>query len=262
MKIWIQSCSPLHHPTRNDYQESLKKHARKIARPGTLFEFHGMDVQIPGMTTSHTGENVCGWQSVRNAIRAEKEGYDAFVMSSTFDSGYFGIHEMVDIPVVFITEACLHLALMLGHKFAFVTINPFILARFEEISKQYGLAERMVRGGCVDITYARDFPIMFKEPAVYVDRMTKSIKEIVARGADIIIPNPVPLSMFLLEQGEREVDSARILDTFACGFKMTELMVDLKESGMIRSKHGLFSAPPKELMPALQKLYQVTFEID
>jgi len=60
--------------------------------------------------------------------------------------------------------------------------------------------------------------------------------------------------MLPLEQEVREVDSARILDVFTCGLKMTELMVDLKRSGMIRSKHGLFSAPPMELMPALKNL--------
>ena len=260
MKIWSQSCSPLHHPTRKDYQEALEKHAKRIARPGTVVEFHGMKAQIPGMTTSHTGESVCGWRSVRDAIRAEREGYDAFVMSSAFDSGYYGIREMVEIPVVFITEASIHIARMLGHKFAFLTINPFMLSRLMQIAKQYDLDERMVQGGCVDISYANDFPKMFKEPAPYVDRATKSIKEIAARGANIIIPVPVPISMFLLEQGVKEVETSRILDIFGCGLKMTELMVDLKEMGMVRSKHGLFSRPPKELMAGLQKLYEVDFE--
>jgi Asp/Glu/hydantoin racemase len=261
MKIWIQSCAPLHHETRSDYQKALKRHAKRVARPGTTVEFHGVDVQIPGMTTSYTGESVCGWQSGRNAIRAEREGYDAFFMSSVPDSCYYGIKEMVDIPVVFITEASLHVALMLGHKVAFMTINPFFLARLMDIAKRYGLVENLVQGGCVDISYASDLPIMFKKPASYVDKASKTINEIASRGANIIIPGPVPLSMFLLEQGVREVGTARILDIFTCGLKMTELMVDLKESGMVRSKHGLFSAPPKELMPELRKLYQVNFEI-
>ena len=261
MKIWIQSCAPLHHETRNDYQKALKKHALRVKRSDTQIEFHGVDVQIPGMTTSYSGESVCGWISTRNAIRAENEGYNAFLMSSVPDSGYYGIKEMVNIPVVFISEASIHVALMQGNKFAFLTINPFFLARLMEIAKRYGLSENMVQGGCVDISYSNDFPIMFKKPKIYIDKIKKEIKAIANRGANVIIPGPVPISMLLLEQDIREVGSARVLDVFSCGLKMTEFMVDLEKAGMVRSKHGLYSAPPLELMSALKNLYQVKFEI-
>ena len=262
MKIWVQSCAPLGDATRSDYQQALKRQAQGIIRPDTVVEFHGMSAQIPGMPTSHTGEQACGWQSVRNAIQAEQEGYDAFVMASMFDSGYYGIREMVDIPVVFITEASLHIALMLAHKFAFLSINPMIVLRFAEQVKRYGLAERLVHGGYINMSYANDFPKMFKDPAPYIDIITKAVEEIVARGADIILPGPVPISAFLVEQGIREINGARILDVSGCALKMAEMMVDLHANGLTRSKHGLFTAPPKELMPALRKLYQVKWETE
>ena len=36
----------------------------------------------------------------------------------------------------------------------------------------------------------------------------------------------------------------------------------MKEIGITRSKHGLSAAPPKEVMPALEKLYQITWEVE
>ena len=131
MKIWSQSCSAMGKgPIESDYEKSLKRHAQKIARPDTVVDFHGVDAPIPGMTVSHTSTEVCGWQSVRNAIKAEREGYDVFALANTHDPSYYRIREMVDIPVVFMMEVSLHMALMLGQKFAFLTLNPMALLRY------------------------------------------------------------------------------------------------------------------------------------
>jgi len=37
----------------------------------------------------------------------------------------------------------------------------------------------MVRGGCVGISYADDFPMKFKKPKIFIERIKKAIKEIV-----------------------------------------------------------------------------------
>ncbi|MFC1930100.1 aspartate/glutamate racemase family protein [Chloroflexota bacterium] len=263
MKIWSQSCTALSRdPVVSDYTQALKKHVKEIVRPDTVVDFHGVDAPIPGMTLSHTGTDVCGWQSVRNAIQAEREGYDAFIMGSTMDPGYYEIREMVDIPVVFISEASLHIAQMLGNKFAYLTINPMLVKRFMEVPKRYGCGERMVEGESVNISYAEDFSKMFKNPDPYIDIVTKAVEKIVDRSADIILPVPVPLSMFLAELGLKEVKGAKILDMLWCALKTAELMVDLKARGITRSKLGIYQAPPKEAMPAMQKLYQVKWDVD
>ena len=43
-------------------------------------------------------------QVIDNAIRAEREGYDAFCVGCTLDPGIAQIKEILDIPVVFLSE--------------------------------------------------------------------------------------------------------------------------------------------------------------
>ncbi|MFC1930012.1 aspartate/glutamate racemase family protein [Chloroflexota bacterium] len=255
MRIWSQSCGAFgKDPIWRDYEESCGRYVRKIAKPDTVVDFHGVNATIPGTTTTFFASEECARQAVTAAVRAEREGYDAYIMQSTLDPGHYAIKEMVNIPVVLMMETSLSLALMLGHKFSFLTISPIMLLRLADKVKQYGLAERMVQGGCLDIDYSEMLG-MFKNPPPYIEKITKAVKEIVKRGADIIYCSPTPINMFCLEQGIKEVDGAHILDNFGCLVKMAELMVDLKNMGIIRSKHGLYAAPSKEVLAALQRDY-------
>ncbi|MFH1169874.1 MAG: aspartate/glutamate racemase family protein, partial [Chloroflexota bacterium] len=135
MKVWCQSCGAFgKDPVWNDYEESLKRHAKKIARPDTVVELHGLDGTVPGIDSYHASQSMCMMQSVRNAIRAEREGYDVFVMISTIDAGFNEVREMVDIPVVMMLENCVHFAMMLAPRFAFFTHNEPLLLGLTELT--------------------------------------------------------------------------------------------------------------------------------
>ena len=53
-------------------------------------------------------------QIVDNAIAAEREGYDVFVLGGMRDLGYSEIPDAVDIPVAFIGEATFRVASLLA----------------------------------------------------------------------------------------------------------------------------------------------------
>ena len=88
-----------------------------------------------------------------------------------------------------------------------------------------------------------------------VDMVNKEARKIIDRGADTLVPSGNPLNMFLIENDINEVDGAPIIDAFGCAVKMSEFMVDLKNIGITRSKHGLHTAPPKEVLESLQRLF-------
>jgi hypothetical protein len=168
---------------------------------------------------------------VRNSIRAEQEGYDAFVTISAPDVGSDKIREVVDLPTVFMLENAIHFALMFAPRFSFLTINAPLLLRLE---------------------YAV-WPDLFGNPDSYREPVTRKAKEIVDRGADILIASPLPLSLWLIRNGLMEIDGARVLDHFACAVKMAELMVDLKRIGITRKK---FTPPSRDLLEAIRNLYK------
>ncbi len=254
MKIWCQSCGVFGKDSAyfGYYEKALEKHAREIARPDTAVDIRGADIFAPGVDRYHASQNICTMQAVKKAIRAEQEGYDAFVMISTIDAGFYEIREMVDIPVVFMLENCVHFAMILAPKFAFLTHNDALLERLTEMTKQYGLAENMIPGGHLDYSYTI-WPDMFEHPERYIDIVTQKAKEIIKRGARILIPSALPLGVWIVQQGLTDVDGCRIIDAFGCAVKMAELMVDLKKIGISRSKYG---SPPKDILTTIQKLYK------
>ncbi len=254
MKIWCQSCGAFgKDPIWDPYEKGLKEHAKKVARTDTVVELHGQELTIPGIDRFHASGAMCMVTSVKNAIRAEREGYDAYIMISTIDAGYHEIREVVDIPVVFMLENCIHLAQVLAPKFAYITHTQLLLARLEEITKQYGLAEHMVHGDYLNLSYSA-WPEMFGHPERFADAITQKAKGIIAKGAGILIPAALPLGVWLVKQGLTDIEGARVLDAWGCAIKMAELMVDLKKIGVTRSKA---SSPPKDILSSIQKLYAV-----
>ncbi len=252
MKIWCQSCGAFgKDPVWNDYENGLKKRAKEVARPDTVVELHGQEATIPGIDRFRASQAQCMLQSVKNAVKAEKEGYDAYIMISTIDAGFHEIREMVDMPVVFMLENSIHLALTLAPRFAFLTHNPLLLARLEDLARGYGLAENMVPGGYLNLSYSV-WPEMFAHPEKFIDGIMQKAKEVTGRGAGILIPAALPLAVWLVQKNYVDIDGARVLDAWGASIKQAEMMVDLKKIGVTRSKA---SAPPKDILASLMKYY-------
>jgi allantoin racemase len=58
---------------------------------------------------------------VVDAVQRYDEPYDAVVQAGFGEHGREALQELLDVPVVDITEAAAHLAMMLGHRFSVVT---------------------------------------------------------------------------------------------------------------------------------------------
>ncbi len=71
--------------------------------------------------------------------RAEKEGYDAVVPLGTLDLGVDGGKSAVDIPVVGPTEACLHVASLIGDRFGVMVYHPSLVTFSRAIIRRYGM---------------------------------------------------------------------------------------------------------------------------
>lgn len=232
-RIWAQSCSAEADAVWSVYQESVKRHAVRIARPGTEIEFHGVKSTFPGIDHLDSAEHLATLEVVRNAIHAEQRGYAAFVMISTIDAGHRQVRELTDLPAVFITECAVHLASQLAGRFAFLTHNRMILDKMQRIARGYGLGGRMVDGASLDLTY-RDFRRMYEDPEPVLAAFVGEARKAVGRGAGILLPAGNPVNMFLLDHGVRDVDGVPLLDSFAAAVKTAEALADLRGMGTTR----------------------------
>ena len=259
MKIWLQSGTPLSADTGSAsgrlYEQSLARHLDTVARPGTELRTFGTDGAAFGADRYHASLHVVAGLVIKSALRAEAQGFDAVAVINTFDHGYYELRELLDIPVVFITESSVSLACQLAPTFSFVTHNAAMLLHIGELAKRYGVAARMVPGASLGLTY-EDFPQLYEKPAVYVDRFAAAARETIARGATCLMVAGNPLNMFLIDQGVHEIDGVPVLDCCTAAIKTAEMLVDLHKLGVRRSAKGLFAAPDGEARAKVRKLFE------
>jgi len=257
MKLWFQSCTDMgNNPTWNDYEACLNKHFRKVARSDTEISLHGTQV-FSGRTRLYQYDVYLHTsQIIESAIRAEREGYDAFVQIGMQDYGFYEIREAVSIPVIFPVENALHVASLVAPKIAFLTYSHVMLPRLNEKAKAYGFNDRLTAGGSVDLTPG-DLSAAFRKPEPVISLLEAEAKKIARQGANILITAGNPIAMLLVAQGIKELGGIRVLDSQGALVKMAELMVDLHEMGINRDNMGQYSPQPKDFLGMTRKLYGI-----
>ena len=252
MKICIQSGTPLGtSEIYKPYYESLMRHARKVCRPDTVCEFPNLGKNYPGAARSRTHLHLVAHETIKSALRAESRGFDAFV-TQCLDLGFHELREMVDIPVVFMTQATLAYYSQLAPNFAFLVNGVRLHHFFEELGDRYKANERRIRGGYVRFAFT-DYANLWNNPQPFIDEFMQTAREVVRRGATSLYPAGLYLSQWLIDQGIREVEGAIIMDPLAIGIKTAELMVDLERAGIKRYNAGPWAVPPQEVREMLAK---------
>lgn len=190
-------------------------------------------------------------QSVLHAaLRAEQDGFDAVLITCFGDPLLYQIRQAVNIPVVSLGESSILLASMMGHKFGIVTISPYNIFEQEHIIAKYGLDHRYA--GCrPNPEPADEQPLALIDARRAIEAFKKAARELIADGAEIIIPGCGLLSPALrlapgveaeYPAGLTEIDGVPVMDVMGAALKMAETMVVLKQAGSSWiSRKGLFA---------------------
>ena len=129
IRIWHQSFTVL--SDLGAYDAALRAHFKKVARPDTVIDMHGMQ---PGTYRSnYPGDDIKygaiqylhGLQFMAAGINAEQQGYDAYAISTLPEPALREIRSLLGIPVVGYGESAMLTACTLGRKFGvLVFIDP------------------------------------------------------------------------------------------------------------------------------------------
>ena len=104
MRIWHQSFTVL--SELGAYDQALRVHFERVSRPDTKIVMHGMRegtyrTNYPGDDIRHAGFQLLhALQFVEAAVQAERQGFDAFALSTLPEPALVEIRTLVDIPVV------------------------------------------------------------------------------------------------------------------------------------------------------------------
>lgn len=97
----------------------------------------------PSSIESAFDEVLCAPDVVRRAIEGERDGVDALVIDCMGDPALQAAREAVDVPVFGPAETSMHVAGMLGHRFAIVTVLGRVRPLIDHLAHRYGVASKL-----------------------------------------------------------------------------------------------------------------------
>jgi Asp/Glu/hydantoin racemase len=256
MKLWYQSLARETEAT--PYGAILKRVIDNCADPGTevhlqgIHESAGIGVHYRFLEYHDTRE------VIYNAMRAQREGFDAFLIGNASDSGILAAREVVSIPVLALTETSLLVSCMMGASVGLITVSDKWTPRIMENVRRLGFEARVVGAEGLNTS-----PLELKKAMVddrlrgkVVDDFMASARRLLAKGAEVIVPAGGDVIVFLAEAGTYEIDRAPIVNGIVELVKMGELAVRLhKYTGRFTSKRFGLSAPSGDFLQRIRDFY-------
>ncbi|WP_328870607.1 aspartate/glutamate racemase family protein [Streptomyces sp. NBC_00287] len=226
MRIVVTNCN-----TTQEMTEEIVRGARAAAGPGTT---------VTGLTPSWGPESAEGWldsylsaAAVLDALRTYEGPYDAVVMAGFGEHGREGVRELVDVPVVDITEAAAHLACLLGRRYGVVTTLERSCGQIEDSLELAGVGRNCVGVvgtglGVLELGDAERTEAAFLAAA---ERVREAGAEVLVLGC---------AGMTGLQRAVGEKLGVPVVDGVGAGVRLAESLVGL---GLRTSRVGAYGRP-------------------
>lgn len=227
MRIAVMNCN-----TNSTMTDLIAKSARSVARPGT---------EILGIQPAWGPESAEGWYDsfITAAAGLDRlvkltDEIDGLVMAGFGEHGREGARELLDVPVLDITEAAAMLALPLGQRYGVITTLDRSIVQIEESLRTAGLADHCVAICATDlgVLELEDDPVRTHRAFVEAGRQA------LEQGAEVLCLGCA--GMAGLEESVREELGVPVIDGVKAAVGVVESLVSL---GLTTSKIGGFASP-------------------
>jgi Asp/Glu/hydantoin racemase len=230
-------------PRHRQYFGLLDAQLQSCFDDGTTHEIVGID---PPDTMPHRlSETRCGMRAVANAVAAESDGCDAFLIGHFQDSGLHEARSAVDIPVLGLGETSMLHACTLGQRIGLVTIDPIFIAWHQEQIARYGLSERVIGVTAMTRLTVEDYVQACENEDAFarvLEQFERAALPLLAAGAEVLIPAGGLPALVLSRRPGLEVAGAAVLNAVPVLAKHGEAAVALGRRGLpIASRKGAFA---------------------
>lgn len=224
--------------------------ANAAAAPGTEIAFETARHGVPYIATR--AEALIGGREVLEILAQREPEFDAAVIAAFGDPGLGAIREMMEIPVVGLTEASILMACPMGRTFSVVSFSSRLEPWYRETIAWHGLSNRLASIRMLDAKIADVGRVQEENEDLLVDLATRAVEE---DGAEVIILAGAPLAG--LGSKVRDRIPVPIVEGVAASVKMAEALFALNPRKPVV---GSFRQPaPKQavgLPDALSKLIE------
>lgn len=213
--------------------KSIHRSAIQYSRPDT--EICTVSVKSGPISIENFHDQFASIIGVIEEIRADKYGYDAFIVAAACDPGLAAAREIVRVPVIGIGEAAIHLASLVAAKFTVVTVFPRIVPLIEKAVEQSGLL-----GKCSSVRSISACVLDTENNPELVERelMEISLKALECDKAEAICLGCSGMTKFA-EQLEQKL-GVPVFDGVVSAVKLAESLVDI---GKTTSKRLTYQYP-------------------
>ncbi|MGC1332390.1 aspartate/glutamate racemase family protein [Pseudomonas sp.] len=126
--------------TTESITAAIAEQARSVAAPGT--EIIGLTPRFGAESVEGNFESYMAALGVMDAVMAYDQPFDAVIQAGYGEHGREGLQELLDVPVVDITEAAASVAMLLGHAYSVVTTLDRTVPLIQDRLRLAGLYQR------------------------------------------------------------------------------------------------------------------------
>jgi allantoin racemase len=224
--------------TTESMTQAIAEQARSVASPGT--EIIGLTPRFGAESVEGNFESYLAAIAVMDRVMSYEGPYDAVIQAGYGEHGREGLQELLDVPVVDITEAAASLAMLLGHKYSVVTTLDRTVPLIEDRLKLAGVYERCasVRASGMSVLELEASPQRAVEAIVAqaIEAVNQDKAEVICLGCG---------GMAGLDQQIRESAGVPVVDGVTAAVALAESLVRL---GLTTSKVRTYATPRAKRM--------------
>lgn len=220
--------------TSDDVTALIRAEAERSCAPGTELVVRAAAYGVEYIETRF--EALLAAPAVAEVIAEHRGRVDGVVVAAFGDPGMPALKELVDVPVVGITEAALCAAALQGHRFSIVAISDRITAWYRDCVERFGFGGRLASIRSINGALGAIGAVQDDFRGTLVDLARRAVTQ---DGADVIVLAGAPLAG-LARQVAGEIP-VPVVDGIGAGVRFAEAIVGLA-SGPHRA--GSFAAPP------------------
>ena len=221
--------------TTETMTQGIRQQAQKVAAPGT--EIVALTPRFGAESVEGNFESYLAAVGVMDAVLRYDQPFDAVIQAGYGEHGREGLQELLEVPVIDITEAAASTAMYLGHKYSVVTTLDRAVPMIEDRLKLAGLSER-----CASVR-ASGMAVLELEA-----EPERAVHAIVAQAAEAVSRDHAEViclgcgGMAELERKVRERTGVPVVDGVASAVTIAEGLVRM---GLKTSKVRTY-APPRQ----------------
>lgn len=260
-RLWHQSMTEL--AGLGAYRDFLQAHSKALLGSEATVQVEGLRAgTYHGRTPTSALGNAFVYhravdQIIDNAIRAERDGFDAFVIGSFSEPLLREIRSAVDIPVTGILESSMLVACSLGKRIAPIANAPEISFIVQTAVEKHALEARVLP--CVPIDppmhEAELLAAAASKPQAVLEAFTRAAEHAIAQqGADVIVPAEAVLATLMVANKLTHIKGAPVLDVLAIAWRYALMMIRLqRDAGIGTSRSGAYARHDPELVQLMAR---------